>query len=68
VLPRWEGADEAQSRCSFSNLIRYGSGSQFDQRIPGTDKFVWNDRGGKIIAGVGFATGSNDLLHFLDRG
>jgi hypothetical protein len=25
VLPWWEGADEAQSRCSFSNhLIRYG--------------------------------------------
>jgi hypothetical protein len=23
VLPWWEGADEAQSRCSFSNLIRY---------------------------------------------
>jgi hypothetical protein len=26
VLPCWEGADEAQSGCSFSNLIRYGSG------------------------------------------
>jgi hypothetical protein len=23
VLPWWEGADEAQSRCSFSHLIRY---------------------------------------------
>jgi hypothetical protein len=23
VLPWWEGADEAQSRCSFSILIRY---------------------------------------------
>ena len=44
MLPWWEGADEAQYRCSFSNLIRYGIGSQFDQHISDTDKFVWNAR------------------------
>jgi hypothetical protein len=41
----WEGANEAQSRGSFSVLIRYGSQGEFDHHIPDTGKFVWSDLG-----------------------
>jgi hypothetical protein len=34
VLPWWEGADEAQSRYSFSNLIRYGITKKIREATP----------------------------------
>jgi hypothetical protein len=41
VLPRWEGADEpaseVQSRCSLSNLIRYGSEGQLSRNLNNHD-------------------------------
>jgi hypothetical protein len=61
VLPWWEGADEAQSRCGFSNLIRY------DLKLPvsgpnGSGPGLWPQPGSPVLSGSLVLSAERDMV------